>query len=474
MASLGKNAASGDRVDPAVRRRSLRNAYISAMVGWVSLVCLISAPLSLFAIKLGAGELTLGFLTFIIFSAGLYQPFSLAAIEKKGKKKVLNFGWGISFYSVIALIALPILASKYPDSHRMLLWAVLIIMAIRSYGEGIGGAGWFPLLQDNVPSRITGKFFARFRTYWQTIALLSTWLVAYLLGSESAWWKFTLIFAVGTTAKFFSNYTVAKMWENPPAKIEEKQRSIIDRVQSAFSFPPMRTYILFVMTFSFTAAMVGPFQIKMLNDLGYSNGFIISATSMLALGAIISLQFWGKLADRYGNRAVFSFTTIGLLFVTLGWILVDDNKFSYVYVFLLYLVGSILGSGSGIAQTRYMMHAVPKSRQDNLIIINTMASIAIALGPLVGGMFLHATEGISFSTGAVDINNYHLLFIISMLLYLVPHSMRKKFRIAKEPATSEVFAIVSRPLRQVAGTFVLVNRTKAKIASKLKKSGNTQ
>jgi MFS family permease len=104
--------------------------------------------------------------------------------------------------------------------------------------------------------------------------------------------------------------------------------------------------------------------------------------------------------------------------------------------------------------------------------INTMSSVALALAPLVGGIFLHITDGFTLSSGALRLNNYHILFIISALLFLVPYSMRKKFRVAKEPATSDVIAMLARPRRPIWGTFIFFNSSKSRSSQNSK--GNDQ
>jgi hypothetical protein len=58
-------------------------------------------------------------------------------------------------------------------SNRLILYLLIAAVLVRSITDSIGGAGWFPLMQDNVPSRIAGKFFGIFRMYWQSCVLLA-------------------------------------------------------------------------------------------------------------------------------------------------------------------------------------------------------------------------------------------------------------------------------------------------------------
>ena len=96
-----------------------------------------------------------------------------------------------------ALAALPVMGQFGWVSSTGILYLLLAAALLRSITDSIGWAGWFPMLQDNVPSRITGKFFGTFRMYWQTGVLIVSLLIAWFLGKDPAWWKFCVVFGVG-------------------------------------------------------------------------------------------------------------------------------------------------------------------------------------------------------------------------------------------------------------------------------------
>ena len=444
------------------RKRSIRWAYSCSMSSTVAATCLTAAALQLFLIQRGADDLYLGALSFTIWSAGFFLPLGINQMEKHGKIKVLSRWWIVSTVGMMLMPVLPAISHRYHQTDKLILLMGLLLVFMRSVGEGVGGAGWFPLLQDNVPRRITGKFFAIFRTYWQAIALVMGLTIAYALGKNSQWWKFSVIFAIGAIAMIIRWISVQFMSENPP-KAEPDGIGMLKRIRECLANKHLRTFLKYILVYDIAAMMCQPFQIKMLKNFNYSDGYVIAATSMVSLGAIISLKFWGKIADRFGNRAVFSFSHMGMIFATLLWIRVDDNTFSYVLVFVLYFIWSVFNSGNGIAQTRYMMNYVPSEKQSYIVVINTVTNISIAFAPLLAGSYLRISKNLHLDSGAITMNNYHLLYITAALLFIYPHAIRKELRGRKELPSSEVFTLVTKPLRLMFGTFVRVPSVQAQI-----------
>ena len=162
----------------------------------------------------------------------------------------------------------------------------------------------------------------------------------------------------------------------------------------------------------------------------------------------------------FRSRGVFSVSHIGMIVTTLLWLLVEKNSFGSGLVLVLYFLMSVFNGANGIARTRYILHAVPSKKQYYINIIDILCNSSMAIGPLIGGFFLYNTKGFSFTSGAVSLNNYHLLFIITALLFVVPHLLRKNLRGKKETPTTQVLNIVTRPIRNAFGSFIRINRAR--------------
>jgi len=421
--------------------------------------CVGGNVLNLAVLKLGASEVYLGVLSFVTMGSWCFRVFTMSAIERIGKRRVMLFWYWVVLLFILPFVFIPFLAEFWPA------WMCLALLLIASLGRNItyalGNTGWFPLLQDIVPRQITGRFFANMRTGWQTASLIIILACALFLGRNPEWWKFQIIFIFGFLAYLLRAFSIIPLAENPPQKARQKQPGIAARFRETFGVPEMRILIFYIFSYILAATMTEPFKIKLLRDLGYTYRFILTATAMIGAGAIISLRPWGKLADRFGNRFIFTIAHIGLFLCSLCWVLVGYNQFSRVLVFVLFFLWSLFHSGNGIAQTRYMMHTVPAGKQNYITIINVFLSLAAGLAPLLGGFFLATSRGISFGTGPAGFNNYDLLFIVTAFLFIVPHRLRNKLQVAHEKPTMQVIAIVTRPLRNIFGPFLGINNGRA-------------
>ncbi len=453
MTHNNKNNISPHKIN---RRKNMTLVISCAVFGVAGATCISINILSLVAIKLGAGNIYLGLLAASVTAPLVLGIFSMKAIEKYGKLKVLIPWTAASTLLVTLYLIIPHIAQNYrPVIALASLFAIQILINICG---SIGNTAWFPLLQDTTPVRLTGRFFARLRTSWQFASVITVIAIAIFLGKSSAWWKFEIIFAAAFVLLLIRFILLLFIQEKPPQPHHISQQNIIGRFIEVFKIKQLRYCIIYLGCYSFLAAAPEPFKIKMLKQLHYSSGFILAATSMFGVGAILSLRFWGKLADMFGNRAIFSISHIGMIVTTILWLVIDDNIFSKGMIFILYFSFGIFHSGNGIAQTRYVLHSVPDSKQNYINIINFTTFAFISIAPIITGLFLTATKNLNFSSGAVNLNNYHIMFIVIGILFVVPHILRRNLRIGKEKSTSNVVAFVVRPLRNIFGPFKRINK----------------
>jgi MFS family permease len=370
-------------------------------------------------------------------------------------------GHGLAAVFIVPLLLLPWAAGAW--SVKASLGLFFVATFLRSASNALGGVAWFPILQDIIPKRITGKFFARLRISWQIAWLLSLFAIAaFLRQADPRWWRFEVIFVVAIIMYALRVCAFARMEEKMTTVEPGSSPGIFQRFKVILTNRELRIFLLYIMFYICAHAMVKPFQVKLLKDFGYSDGFILAATGVGSLGAVVSLRFWGRLADKFGNRSVFTLSHVGMVITNILWILVSPSTFGMYLVFVLFFVNWVFNSGNSIAQTRYMMHTVPADKQYLLSIVHMVWGLSAASGPLIGGWFLSKTENLRFESGAVSLNNYHILFIVSGLLFIIPHLLRKKLRTTDETSTVKVLTIITRPIWDVIGPIVTFKSTNNK------------
>ena len=436
---------------PGQRRTSMNFARIGACNAVVGACCISGHVLQLAAIKLGAGEVILGLLSVMLVSTWACRTFTMSAVEKHGKRKVMIFWKTISTICIIPFLFVPLFAGKWPQAVCLAIILAATLARVTAYA--LGNTGWFPLLHDIVPRRITGRFFANLRMTWQTAHLLTLLGISFFLGHNSAWWKFEIVFVVALIAYTIRTLCIIPMVENPNHKAEHTPPPVTKRFAEVFAVKELRMLTLYITSYMIAATVANPFKIKLLKDLDYSDGIVLAATSMIGVGALISLYFWGKLADKFGNRAILAITHIGMPISTVLWVFVDAD--SKILVFALFLIWSIFNSGNGIAMIRLLLHAIPSDRQNQINVIYVISDFLMGLAPLLAGLMLAITAGTTIQTPINTVNNYQIFFIVTASLFILPHLAIRGIKNTKDASTMQVIAIMARPLLNTLIPFIM-------------------
>ncbi len=429
------------------RRRNMTLAIIVAIGTVVSGTFGAGNVLSLAAIKVGADNMFLGVLSFVSIAPFVLSLLTMSTIEKTGKIKILWVWYSVAAIFTALFLLFPFVAKWWP------VWASLTLLAVasvlRNSATALGSTGWFPLLQDMVPRQYTGRFFARLRTSWQTANVICLIAAAIILSGEPGWMRFQILFVLALIGQIIAVLPLLKMTENPPAPITAPTVSIYLRLKDFIAQKEMRYYTLYSIAYMLAAAAMEPFKIKLLTDLGYSYGFVLAATAMVGLGAVLSLRFWGVLADKFGNRSIFSTSQLGMVLCTAMWILVSaPSTTGKALVLGLYLLWSVFNSGTMLAHTNYMFRVVPPNCQNDMNFITLAQRIAAATAPLAAGLFLHFTgdRHIGF-TETFRLDGYDVLFLLNAAAFIIPFRMRKRLKAKSDVPTSQVVALVIRPIR---------------------------
>lgn len=436
------------------RRKSMRCVFMVSMVGVGGSLLISPQVMVLLAIKAGAGEIFLGLLSFASLAPFALSLLALPYLEIHGKK-FLIMRWGtVGMLLIIPLIFLPQIA----QSCRLYIFMpiMLVFLAVRMSAEAMSFAAWFPLLQDITPARATGRFFGNLRMAWQSSGMVSMLLAAWFLwdGQGSPpWWKFNLLFTIALLCGIVKLFYLYPISENPHRKAKEQQSSVAEIIKSFLANRDQRNVLVYLLSYAVAFGMSVPFQVKFLKDLGRQDGFILAATAMIGAGAIFSVRRWGKLADRFGNRPIFTISHAGMVLVTGLWLFVQTGPYSTVLVFALIFFNSFFNCGNGIAQTRYLMHSIPVDRQRDITIINMLIIFTWGISPLIAGLFLYVMDSFQVHILGREFGNYHLLFVINAGLFMIPRVLRKHLKMQKDTPTVHMLATLLRPRGIMPGPF---------------------
>lgn len=187
--------------------------------------------------------------------------------------------------------------------------------------------------------------------------------------------------------------------------VEAERKSIMGSLRAAAPLMRDKRYVIALLatfvgwwTLSGPAQTVGPVFAK--DVLGFSEGKIGVAVTMLAVGEILILLVAGRAADRYGRRAVLvpSLAVTAIATALLGQV----EPVPWTYFLVMIAIGGGVAAG-GAATGGLLADAIPKGGSGAAVGVNQMAGdLGYLISPLaVGGLAAGTSFSISYIAAAI-------------------------------------------------------------------------
>jgi MFS family permease len=425
---------------PGDLRRSIRLAIADSIVAQPIVVIAIPVNVylaALFTKGFGLTTAAIGFISALPLACQVLQlPISPFVARWGSAKSVTLVSTGLQLLAWLALaLVLPVIPPR--DSEPAAWWIGGFVFASSLCGS-IAGVAWSGWMQEWVPPRLLGKFFARRKRLSDSAGLLfllgAGWMLArydYRVG------VFQLIVAAAGLLRLLS---IILLWLSPapaPAARIERALPLAQQWRIVRGSRPLGRMIVFGAAWGFGANCVAPFyNVFMLEQLAFS-AFDLSVFAALGvIGGVFSLPTWGRLLDRYGHKPVMLVSLLLWKIPFLLWCVITPSKRNLAYA--LWTWSGLMGAGFALGQFTMMLKLVPSAAKNfGLATSIALTSIAAAAAPAVGGLVLAAALRHS---SADPIFIYHLCFIAppavafvsGLLLLRVPepgaHDLRDLFR----------------------------------------------
>ena len=341
-------------------------------------------------------------------------------VARRGKKRIM-----VPFYLagapfLVILAALPFLRGICSPSTVV----VGIALALTGCGvfRSLGMAGWFPLINDNVPDEVRGRFFGRLRTSWQLMVVVYTAAVGWFLGSHPGLWQFQVIFVISVATNLMMTAGILRI---PEAPLEPRPDGLTFwRVLAApFRDRPYIYFLIFGVLFNVASSMAGPFALRcMKGTLGAGDGFVVWMDTAASIGAAATLPLWGRIVDRFGGRTIFALLVPLMALLNLLWLFVNPIDPQWrILVAAFYLLQGILIFGIGVGITDMMLGSAREGHQSAYINISfVLNTVAVGVGPFLGALVAKLFGGLHGHWGAMTLDANRWVFLWRFLLMLPP------------------------------------------------------
>ncbi|MFH0829780.1 MAG: MFS transporter [Candidatus Aenigmatarchaeota archaeon] len=183
----------------------------------------------------------------------------------------------------------------------------------------------------------------------------------------------------------------------------------------------------------------------MLNSFNIGLPMYAVVTSVSVIATILSQPYWGKFADKFGDRTTMAICSVLIALVPGLWLLVQNP----MQMMLVYIGSGFAWAGFDLAVFNYLLDSTPENKRSSYIAnYTTFVGLASFLGPLAGGMLAVFAQG-SMLIGS----GLGLVFAMSFVLrlatagVLIPHL--RELRAKRVPHMNVIFwrAVTVYPLR---------------------------
>jgi len=279
-------------------------------------------------------------------------------------------------------------------SMAILCWAnlatfwTLLPVTILYWGGGMAsGPAWNSWMEFLIPPRIRTKYLSTRMRICQICLLIAICATGLLLRqSVNHLLLFAGLFGVGGILRSFSTAMLGSQTESPAWLAEhqalEKAGKGIDNIRkTAWETLPFFIAIQFAVYVS--APYFTPF---MLRAMGMDYGIFMFLIVLGYLGRVLTLNYAGEIAKRWGIRRLLWLGGAGLIPLAVGWWFHQ----SLWFLIVLQLVGGVAWGFYELAMSLVFLEMIPGHlRSKVLSIYGVLNGVAMVSGSMLGGCIIY-------------------------------------------------------------------------------------
>jgi predicted MFS family arabinose efflux permease/HEAT repeat protein len=431
-----------------------------AVLNVISFTLLSGNIITLYVLRVGAGNFLVGLLSSFMYAAYLFLFFGRRLATKWGIVPLMGRFWAIRYLLMLPILASPFLATRqYTDFAY-----VLIIFSVLGFNvaRGVAIAAYNPILGEIAAEKDRGAFLARIQAIQQSVTLALGIAMAFVLGRSAPLYVYSLFILAGIATGLTAASIVFRFPE-PPGFEQSRRRNLFRGLREAFSQRSFRTFILLYFGASLLIYMVAPFLVVYFKrSYQQPDNVILFFLVSGSVGAVLMALASGFLIDKIGAKPLFFLFMAAVTLVLIPMVVSPPITGSWgIWVFacgvmLLFNMGQFGIMNAG--QTYFLAAIKPEDRLDLGVIFFMTLGAAGALGSVIGGLVLESLEvwlsRSAMTAGALHTRVFQIYFGavagLSLIVLLLVNSMEN---LGAYPIRDAMAAIFSpRDLRAISLT----------------------
>lgn len=405
--------------------------------------------LTAFALIFGATNAQIGIIAAIPYIAVIMMELPGAKLmDYFSRKSITFFSTFLSRIAWASIIIIPYIFKQSPVSIIILFYFIIKFL------DMISDPPWISLLADIVPEKIRGRFFGFRNVLINTFSALAALIGGFYLDlyPKENLIGFLSLFTTGIIFGIGTSFVVKGIKE--PKCLDKHHHSFKEFLSLK---KELRQLSYSIICFNFATMIASPFfTVYMLKNLGMSYKFFVIATAIAAITKIISQSHIGKISDKYGDKPVAIISTMATSFVPLIYFFITPENIWLVIP--AQIISGLAWAGVDISVFNLMLDKSDIERRSiDIAGYNTLTSIPMILGPIVGGYIADNVKIIYEGISLVFLTAFILRLLSSITLFRI-----KESRVKKEYSINFVLRhmIALHPLKEIEHTFRIFRRHK--------------
>lgn len=373
----------------------------------------------LFLSELSISNTQIGFLLALFPFMGLVAPFIAPAVARFGYKRTYVTFWGLRKVITAFLLLVPWVVVQFGQQAAALF--ITFITAGFGLCRAIAETGYYPWIQEFVPGSIRGKYSATNNVISSLASVAAVAVATYVLGLALGMNRFMLLFAAGTIFGFVSVWMFSRIPGGAPVPDSGDQRTGTYRAMlTAAKDRNLLKYLFGIALISFGVGPLYAFlPIFMKDQVGLSESGIVSLTTALLVGGLVSSHLLGWSADRYGSMPVMLSGVLMKILLPFGWLLMPRHtEASLAFALVIAFFHGISDIAWAVGSGRLLfVSVVPAARKTEYMAVYYAAvGIIGGVSQVVGGGLLDAFQTISGQFLFITLDPFTPLMIASIVL----------------------------------------------------------
>ena len=400
-------------------RRGLRIATLEGSSAAVHNVLVGSAFLTGFALAWGANDFQLGLLGAMPFLGSLFQVVGAYVADRWPARRRLTVALIglLSRGTWFVIAAVPFFCG---DSSALVMAWILALYFFYQATQNASGPGWVAWMAVLVPERLRGRYLGRRSLAMEACGVVTVLAAGVVLDAFRAGGHERQGFALLQVCAGLAGVACFVLLRRQPdpghsSPPPEWRFSYVVRPLRDVRF---RRLVVFNLLWLVGMTVCTPFlNAHLLKNMHWDFKALAVLGVLSSLAAMAMNPVWGRLADRHGCKPVLAACSFGLLVLPLFYVLCPWGVRWPIYAANL-LMGVFL-SGFNLALFSLTLGGLPtEARAMGSAVMAGVAGPAVFLSGATSGWVAEALSAVHWQFGGLEVANYQLLFVSSILLRL--------------------------------------------------------